>query len=73
MINSGLVHLRVSDHNLIFGCRKISICKNPPKIVEARNDKCYNTLEFNQDLSIVLLNCDWDADDPYMRYGRCLV
>ena len=70
IINSGVVHLEVIDHSLIFGCRKISICKNPPKIVEARNYKCYNTLEFNQDSSIALSNCDWATDDLNVIFQR---
>ena len=54
----------VSDDSVIFGCRKISIYKNPPKIVDARNYKCYNTLEFSHDLLIALSNFDWATDDP---------
>ncbi len=64
IINSGVVHLGVSDHCLIYGCRKISLCKTSPKIVESRNFRHYKTLEFKRDLSIALSNCDWSADDP---------
>ena len=31
IINSGMVHLGVSDHSLIYGCRKISLLPNVTK------------------------------------------
>ncbi len=43
IINSGVVQLGISDHNLIFGCRKLSLGKNQPKIVETRNYKYYKS------------------------------
>ena len=29
--NTGIVHLGISDHSLIYGCRKIALTKSPPK------------------------------------------
>ena len=42
-INSGVIDLGISDHNLVYICRKVSIPKQPPKIVETRQFKNFNT------------------------------
>ena len=63
IINSGVVQLGISDHNLIFGCRKLSLGKNQPKIVETRNYKYYKSSEFKHDLLVALSNCDWAYTD----------
>ena len=64
IINSGAIQLGISDHSLIYGCRKISMSKNLPKIVETRNFKHYEISEFKRDLSTALSNCEWNVDDP---------
>ena len=54
IINSGVIQLGISDHSLIYGCRKIAMSKNLPKIVETRNFKHYKISEFKRDLSTAL-------------------
>ena len=41
-INSGVIDLGISDHNLVYICRKVSIPKQPPKN--------FNTAAFQHDL-----------------------
>ena len=49
-IDSGVIDLGISDHNLVYICRKVSIPKQPPKIVETRQFKNFNTTAFQHDL-----------------------
>ena len=57
----------ISDHSLVYVCRKVSIPREKPKIVETRQFKNFNTGNFQQDLrqafgSVHLYNCtDPDA------------
>ena len=44
--NTGVLHLGVSDHSLIYGCRKIAFSRNPPKLVESRCLKNYKSSAF---------------------------
>ena len=48
--SSGVLHIGISDHSLIYGCRKIALKKSSPKIVETRNFKNYTPFAFNSDL-----------------------
>ena len=43
IIDSGVIHLGLSDHSLVYICRKIGIPRAEPKIVETRQFKL-NTL-----------------------------
>ena len=49
--NSGVVHVGISDHSLVYICRKIGILKKSPKLVETRQFKHFNALRFQNDLS----------------------
>ncbi len=49
--NSGVVHVGISDHSLVYICRKICILKEGPKLVETRQFKHFNALRFQNDLS----------------------
>ena len=40
----------ISDHSLVYVCRKVSIPREKPKIVETRQFKNFNTGNFQQDL-----------------------
>ena len=53
---------RTVDHGLVYVCRKVSISKEKPKIVETRQFKNFNTSNFQQDLrwvlgSVHMFNC----------------
>lgn len=64
LLTSGVLHIGISDHSLIYGCFKISIPKENPKIVESRNFKKYNNNLFRRDLLDALSKCDCHSDDP---------
>ena len=40
--NCGVLHVGISDQSLVFGCFKISLPKDNPKLVETRCFKRYN-------------------------------
>ena len=59
--NSGVLHLGLSDHSLIYGCRKMTFSKNPPN---SRCLKNYKSSVLKADLSEYLLINDWASNDP---------
>ncbi|CAB3983169.1 Hypothetical predicted protein [Paramuricea clavata] len=52
ILDTGVIHLGISDHSLVYLCRKLSIPKAPPKTVFTRHYK-NNVNQFNNDLSEV--------------------
>ena len=57
VVASGVIHLGISDHSLIFAVRKISISnKNIHKVVNVRNMQKFNVNTFRNDLD----NLPWD-------------
>ena len=69
-IDSGVIDLGISDHNLVYLCRKVSIPKEMPKIIFSRQFKNFNVNQFKEDLrnnintNIIthdpnILWCDW--------------
>ena len=70
IIHSGVYPMSISDHNLIYAVRKISIPRGQPRFVESRNFKTFNETKFITDLEnapwpytkdIQDVNCVWDA------------
>ena len=49
-LETGVIPFGISDHNLVYICRKISLPKELPKIVLSRQYKRYNVNAFNHDL-----------------------
>ena len=47
---SGVDHIGISDHSLIYVCRKISISRNEPKIIHSRQFKHYDKNSFCKEL-----------------------
>ena len=58
IIKSGIVITGISDHDMVYGMRKIS-CKtnNAPKIIKSRQLKNYNKDLFKKDLA----NAYWES------------
>ena len=52
--DSGVMHIRISDHCLIYACRKIAFAKSRPNAIETRNLKSFNLTQFNADLTETL-------------------
>ncbi len=50
-IDSGVIHLGISDHSLVYICRKIAYQKETPKLIETRQFKHFNALRFQSELS----------------------
>jgi hypothetical protein len=50
-IDSGVIHLGISDHSLVYICRKVSNKKETTKLIETRQYKHFNALRFQSDLS----------------------
>jgi hypothetical protein len=42
--NSGVIRVGISDHSLVYACRKIGIIKENRKLVETRQFKHFNAL-----------------------------
>ena len=50
ILDTGVIHLGISDHSLVYLCRKLSIPKAPPKTVFIRHYKNHDVNKFNNDL-----------------------
>ena len=64
IIKSGIEHIGISDHSLIYMHRKISIPRTPPKIVKTRQYKYYNNQLFKSDLREIFTNDVYQSEDP---------
>ena len=51
---SGVIHVGISDHSLVYVSLKVSVPRDKPKIVESRNLKNYNINHFNSHISHLL-------------------
>jgi hypothetical protein len=47
-VEAGVVELGISDHNLVYICRKVSVPKEPPKIIFSRQFKNFRVNEFKK-------------------------
>ena len=54
VVDSGVIHVGISDHSLVYAGRKVAVLKEKPKIVETRQFKNFNTARFQQDLDQAL-------------------
>ena len=52
--DSGILHLGISDHSLVYGCFKLAVPKQDLKFIESRTFKYYNQDLFTQDIYIKL-------------------
>ncbi|CAB4037673.1 RNA-directed DNA polymerase from transposon BS, partial [Paramuricea clavata] len=68
-LEAGVVHRRISDHSLVYICRKISIPKELPKIVFTRQFKNYNSHQFKEELSYYT-NLDSTSNDPNVLWNE---
>ena len=63
-LETGVIPLGISDHNLVYICRKISLPKELPKIVLSRQYKRYNVNAFNHDLNEIFNSYPNASNDP---------
>ena len=57
-----VVVLGISDHNLVYTCRKVGICKQKPKIIETRQYHKLNKAKFQNDLKQAFLHFNEHSD-----------
>ncbi len=62
-IEAGVVELGISDHNLVYICRKVSVPKKPPKIIFSRQFKNFRVNEFRTNLRNIFAS-NIITDDP---------
>ena len=63
-LETGDIPLGISDHSLVYLCRKLSIPKESPKVILTRQYKNYNVNAFNYDLNAILNSYRITSDDP---------
>ena len=61
IITSGTFPLSISDHNLIYGIRKLGIPQGKPRIITVRNFKRFNEDTFTVDLKTT----NWPSIDRF--------
>ena len=72
IVTSGVIHIGISDHSLIYAVRKFSIpSKNKPKYLTSRQFKNFKAEKFRSELK----NVPWDAiltntNDPNELWGK---
>ena len=72
---SGVIHLGISDHSLIYIQKTISVPRKEPKVIKSRNFKHYNSNNFKSDFSTYLYDqifCDTILDPNIMWENLCL-
>ena len=67
IVTSGIEHVGISDHSLIYIQRKIAIPRKQPKITVTRQYKNYQVAAFKNDLSKILASLK-DTDDPNIMW-----
>ena len=68
-LETGIIPLGISDHNLVYICRKISFPKELPKFVLTRQYKRYNVNAFNHDLNEIFNLYSPVSNDPNELWG----
>ena len=71
VVSSGVLHLSISDHSLIYVIRKIAIpSKTKPTTTTVRQMKHFNAEKFRKDLEMLLSEDTMDFDDPDDMWSR---
>ena len=68
-LETGVIPLGISDHNLVYICRKISFPGELPKFVLTRQYKRYNVNAFNHDLNEIFNLYSPVSNDPNELWG----
>ena len=71
ILEAGVVDLGISDHSLVYKCRKISILKEPPKIVFSRQFKNYSSYQFKEELRLSFYTSRYlTSNDPNVLWNE---
>ena len=65
-----MIALGISDHDLVYICRKIGVPRETPKIVETRQFKHFNENKFQQDLAQAFNYFTYNSDPNLACSGR---
>ena len=68
-LETGAIQLGISDHSLVYLCRKISIPKEPPRIIFTMQFKNYQASLFKQQLSYYFSSYV-TSDDPNILWNH---
>ena len=68
VVASGVEHLGISDHSLIYICRKVSIPRKKPKLISTRQFKNYNKNAFCYDLQKIFQTQSIQCPDPNLLW-----
>jgi hypothetical protein len=68
-LRSGVIHIGISDHSMVYACRKISTPNNMHKVVTTRSLKNYDSHKFSEDLKHHFENYEFDNNDPNELWG----
>ena len=64
ILQSGVIHLGISDHSLVYALRKFSLPKSYPKYKIVRNFKNFNENQFILDVSLIPWELVYQHIDP---------
>ena len=68
--DSGVIHLGISDHSLVYLCLKVLVPRDKPKIVDSRNLKYYSKEAMNDHLYHELNSFSWEQTDPNILWEQ---
>ena len=68
-LRSGVIHSRISDHSMVYACRKTSTSNNMHKVITTRSLKKYDSHKFCEDLKHHFQNYKFDNTD-FGEYGN---
>lgn len=63
-LETGVIPLGISDHSLVYLCRKLSLPRETPKVVLTRQYKKYNVNAFNYDLNEIFNSYPITSNNP---------
>ena len=64
ILQSGVIHLGISDHSLVYALRKFSLPKSFPKYKDVRNFKNFNENQFIVDVMLMPWELVYQHNDP---------
>ena len=64
ILQSGVIHLGISDHSLVYALRKFSLPKSFPKCKDVRNFKNFNENQFILDVMLIPWELVYQHNDP---------
>ena len=64
ILQSGVIHLGISDHSLVYALRKFSLLKSLPEYKDVRNFKNFNENQFIVDVMLMPWELVYQYNDP---------